>query len=77
MTEKDGLELQVTIWKNGTEKQIMVRGEREKEEYVSDWYLKVVLRFTISGLQWFPLRKRVFEELADLFLKLQLIDKAQ
>ena len=38
MTEKNGFELHVTIWKNGTEKQIMVRGEREREreEYVSD-----------------------------------------
>ena len=38
MTEKNGFEFQVTIWKNRTEKQIMVRGEREreKEEYVSD-----------------------------------------
>ena len=50
MTEKNGFELQVTIWKNGTEKQIMVRGEREKNMFLTD-NMFYVLRFTISVLQ--------------------------
>ena len=54
MTEKNGFEFQVTIWKNGTEKQIIVRGEREREReknmFLTD-NMFYVLRFTISVLQ--------------------------